>query len=452
VLPAPPSGDARPRSTQKPAARLVVKRIRIDSLVAGQATHFDGSQLTIDATSLRALALAASGDALADVTVELAGPGDSSRIVHVLDALPALARTDGQGRPFPGFLGAPQPSARGGIATFSNLAVLTCAELPWGAGGLLIARESSVDMSGPLSKLNPFGSTFNVVLRIDLTPGRADIEYEAAVRRAGLAVAEGLGTVATTSATPGQESVYELAEADPSLPRVAYIYQVHSQGLHARTFLYGKELEGLVPMALHPNELLEGAVVSGNYVYGAFKTPTWLHVNNPVVERLYAGHGRDHNFVGVVLSRGHHYSAWEKERSANLAAHQAFLLGADGVALTWEGGGNSITDAMLTIRACERLGIRTAAVSYEMGEEDAADVILLDAVAEADALVSSGNTSRKVTLPRVERVLGGADLRLRPEIGGEHVPAEGPLPVENDYLVYCAAGQTGFGTRAGVAY
>jgi glycine reductase len=203
---------------------------------------------------------------------------------------------------------------------------------------------------------------------------------------------------------------------------------------------------------LHPNELSAGALVSGNYVYAAFKTPTWLHVNNPLVEQLMAGDGREHDFVGIVLSRGHHYSAWEKERSANLAAHQAWLLGADGVALSWEGGGNSITDAMLTIRACERLGMQTAAVAYEMGDEDAADVVLLDSVAEADALVSSGSTKRGVQLPRVEHVLGGDALRLRPEIGGEYAAAEGPLEIDTPYLLYCSAGQTGFGTLAGVAY
>jgi glycine reductase len=233
---------------------------------------------------------------------------------------------------------------------------------------------------------------------------------------------------------------------------VVYIDQVHSQGLFARTFLYGKELEGLVPTVVHPHELRAGALVSGNYVYASFKTPTWLHVNNPVADLLAAGHGRAHVFGGIVLSRGHHYSAWEKERSANLAAHQARLLGADGVVLTWEGGGNSITDAMLTIRACERLGMKTAAIAYEMGDEDAADVVLLDSVPEADALVSTGSTKRGVQLPRLERIVGGDALRLRPEVGGEYVSAHGPLELDTPYMLFCSAGQTGFGTLAGVAY
>jgi len=107
---------------------------------------------------------------------------------------------------------------------------------------------------------------------------------------------------------------------------------------------------------------------------------------------------------------------------------------------------------MLTIRACERLGLKTAAVAYEMGDEDAADVVLLDSVPEADALISTGSTKRGVVLPRVERIVGGDSLRLRPEIGGEYVAAEGPLEIDTPYMLYCSAGQTGFGTLAGVAY
>lgn len=429
---------------------LTVFRTRITDVVLERETRLEEGVLSIEAEGLARAAKDAAGDAVAHVRLEVARPGEATRVVHVLDALPALARDDGPA--FPGFLSSTQPRPGGSVHTLDDLAILTCAEMPWGAGGLLIAREALIDMSGPLANLSPFGNTVNLVVRIDLEPGHAEVEYEAAVRRAGLAVADALGRTAATSRVAEPHEYLPSREADPDLPKIVYIYQVHSQGLFARTYLYGKELDGMVPTPLHWNELRTGALVSGNFVYGSFKTPTWLHVHNPVVELLTQGHGRAHNFAGIVLSRGHHYSAWEKERSANLAAHQAWLLDADGVALTWEGGGNSITDAMLTIRACERVGLKTAAVAYEMGDEDAADVVLLDSVAEADALVSTGSTKRGLVLPRLERIVGGDSLRLRPEVGGEYVAAEGPLEIDTPYMLYCSAGQTGFGTLAGVAY
>lgn len=432
------------------SAPLTVYRTPVVDVVLDRATRLENGILSLDGAGLASAAKSAGGEAIARVGIEIARPGDATRIVHVLDALPALAREDGPA--FPGFLSATQPTPGGRAHTLDNFAILTCAEMPWGAGGLLIAREALVDMSGPLAPLSPFGNTFNLVLRIDLASDHAEVEYESAVRRAGLAVADTLGRVAAASGTAEPHEYAIAADVDPDLPKIVYVYQVHSQGLFARTYLYGKELDGIVPTPLHPNELRTGALVSGNFVYGSFKTPTWLHVNNPVVNLLQAGHGAEHVFAGIVVSRGHHYSAWEKERSANIAAHQAWLLNADGVALTWEGGGNSITDAMLTIRACERLGLKTAAVAYEMGDEDAADVVLLDSVPEADALVSTGSTKRGVVLPRIERIVGGDSLRLRPEIGGEYVAAEGPLEIDTPYMLYCSAGQTGFGTLAGVAY
>src|SRR5262249_56247748 len=100
-----------------------------------------------------------------------------------------------------GFLRPTRPMTGGRLHLLDNFAILTCAEMPWGAGGLLIAREALVDMSGPLAALSPFGATLNLVLRIDLAPDHAEVEYEAAVRRAGLAAADALGRVAATSST-----------------------------------------------------------------------------------------------------------------------------------------------------------------------------------------------------------------------------------------------------------
>jgi glycine reductase complex component B subunit alpha and beta len=202
------------------SAPLTMRRAHLSNVALDQRTALEDGVLSIDAASLARQALAAAGEALSDISVQLARPGESTRIVHVLDALPALARDGGPA--FAGFLSPPVPTVEGTLHTFENLAILTCAELPWGAGGLLIAREAVIDMSGPLAPLSPFGSTFNLVLRIRLVPEHADVEYEAAIRRAGLAVADVLGRVAA-SAPPQEHTVHTLDEVDPALPRIAYI-------------------------------------------------------------------------------------------------------------------------------------------------------------------------------------------------------------------------------------
>ena len=110
--------------------------------------------------------------------------------------------------------------------------------------------------------------------------------------------------------------------------------------------------------------MLDGAVVSGNYK-NPIKVPTMLHCNNPVVLELCRRHGRDLNFIGVILSRGHHDTHMLKERSAQYAAKLASLIGADGVILTMEGSGNTTIDFMQTVKACEQRGVKTVAWTAE---------------------------------------------------------------------------------------
>src|SRR5207248_8409339 len=115
-------------------------------------------------------------------------------------------------------------------------------------------------------------------------------------------------------------------------------------------------------------------------------------------------------FAGVVLIRGYEQTAEDKERSARTAARLALHLGADGAVVTTDGGGNSHTDTMLTCRACEEAGIRTAVIVAEMADPESTNPGLTDWVAEADCIVSAGNAEELVAEWTPERVLGGERL------------------------------------------
>ena len=159
--------------------------------------------------------------------------------------------------------------------------------------------------------------------------------------------------------------------------------------------------------------------MSGNYVWPCFKIPSFLQANLPVVMELSRMHGKTVNFVGVVFDRGHNNSHFEKQRVANMAASQVRRLGAQGVIISWEGGGNAATDAMLTIQTCERWGIKATAFTFEFGGPDGTEgVLLVDDVPEAKFLVSGGSIEKPTRIPKVARVSGGDVLRLRKETGG----------------------------------
>jgi glycine reductase len=202
----------------------------------------------------------------------------------------------------------------------------------------------------------------------------------------------------------------------------------------AQTFLYGMQTQGLEPTLLHPNEMLDGALVNGNY-RAPGRGITAAHLDNSVVHELYRRHGDEVNFLGVVIGRGWQDTQFLKERQGWMMARVARLMGAQVAIVSADmsgTGGNNTIDFMQTIKACEHMGLRTVAILQESGNPDGSDPTLVDYVPEADALVSVGGVGWRVpAAPAVDRVIGGPTVQ--PSIAQEPLDAAGPLQVESWY-------------------
>lgn len=419
--------------------QLALGSIPVMSLAIGQRTKWENGALTIGAAAASEHLREIPG--VASAHIEAANPGEAARIIHALDSVEPRVRQHGAA--YPGADGPVQMAGDGETLRLEHAAVIVSCEVPWRSrGGLLMAREGIIDMSGPGAMYSPFARTHNIVAVLELASDLEDEACEQATRTAGLRLAAHVAACVRDEKPTAVERL-ELPAA-PGLPRVVYIYQVQSQALWARTFLYGYGLDDQLPVLLHPNEVLDGALVSGNQVYQNHKIPTWLHANNPVIRELYARHGRDLDFAGVILAKGYFYTDEGKHRSALIAARMAEQLGAAGAAVTWEGGGNSIVEAMLTVQACEQRGIRTTLIGYEMGSGGDRSPLIFS-VPEADAIVSSANTEAPVRLPAMARVIGGDTIRIKPEVGGVHIDAAGPLALDATYEMYCGANRVGAG-------
>jgi glycine reductase len=257
----------------------------------------------------------------------------------------------------------------------------------------------------------------------------------------------------TAGRTPDSSEEFCIDDINPELPNVVLVWQCQNQGVYANTYLYGESIDNLVPTLLHPNEMLDGCIVSGNYVWPAFKVPTYLHVNHPIMLELYKRHGRELNFKGVILSRSHNPTHWHKERSANFCVKLAEYLKADGLIMAWEGGGNAAVDGMLTIKAAETRGIKTSTITFEFGGKDGTEGdLLVDFVPEADAIVSAGSIEKEITLPEVEEVIGGELLRLNKESGGYFPPARNQITFDTTTHIYCSGNQAGHSKLFAEAY
>lgn len=419
--------------------RLELATYEIRKAKFAQQMGLEGGTLSLNEAELVDLIL--EDDRIKSAAIRIAVPGESTRIVHCLDAVEPRVKVAGPGVAFPGFLGGVETVGQGKSVRLGGVSVLTSSRYPQPFSGLLAAREAIVDMSGPTAAYSPFSRVLNIVLLLSPQPSLDNADYDDAVRRASLKVADRLARLAV-ELPPDETTVFDISKRDPSLPNVAYFYQIQGQGNLADTFLYGQTIDNLVPTLIHPNEVIDGALVSGVFVYASFKNPTYLHLNNPIIWELQARHGKDLNFVGVILNRGHNYTQTEKERSSYWAAKLASFLEADGVVLTAEGGGNSAIDMMLACQYMEASGIKTTLLTYESPGNDGRDFPLFYSVPEADALVSIGTDQVTVNNPRMEQVIGSEYLL------DDETPSIGPYDMRI-YYQFCALSQVGGNVLAG---
>ncbi|MGH3019889.1 MAG: glycine/sarcosine/betaine reductase component B subunit [Gaiellaceae bacterium] len=367
--------------------------------------------------------------AIDGVDVDIVRPGEPVRLTHVLDAVEPRVRPDGRAAfPTAGRAG------EGRTNRLEGVVVLSCLDFP-ATERPLHEQESVVDMSGPGAALTPVAEDAAVVLTFRPREGLGNEDLEAWARRTTLEVAEELARP-TLGAEPAEVERFERGPADADLPAVAALVQLSDLGPLYYQFLYGVPVgQAGLPRAIDPAELLDGAVTCGEYHWAALRNPTVVFQRSALVRALYREHGRRLRFAGVVLMRGYEQSADDKLRAAEAAAQAAVALGADGVIVTTDAGGNSHTDVMLTCRACEEAGVRTTVIVAEMADPEATSPGLTDWVPEADSIVAAGNAEELVPAWTPERVLGGETL-----LDGTPAAAAGPIPVRN-YLG--ATNQTG---------
>jgi sarcosine reductase len=394
--------------------RLELCWFAVDEVAAAAATRLVGRRLEVD---LEALGSVLAADARLDrVRLDLVHPGERCRIARVFDVVAPRAKLEG-GEDFPGVLAPVGRAGEGRTLALSGVAVVVTDQQADSVGMLAV-----IDMAGPNAARSAFGATHNLVISAWPAPGTERSDYLAAARLAGLKAAVVLAGAAreaepdrveTLALPPSPRVPAELAH----LPRVAYVFQIHS---HQRPtgldegILYGDPVRRMLPTLVHPNEVLDGAVLRG---FMGRSVTTWAIQHHPVIRSLYAQHGRTLWFAGVVLTVA---QATEPERvrsSLLVAGLVAHTLGADGALFTKIGGGAPHVDMAQAAAQCEALGIKTTVIVEDMSTDGSAEGMLLFDFPGVDALVNVGSSHEPLTLPALDRVVGADDLadRLRGE-------------------------------------
>ena len=384
--------------------QLKVGNILINDLQFGSRTEVRDHTLYVNKEELTELLL--QDEHLLSVAISIAHPGESIRIMPVKDVIEPRVKPHREGGIFPGMIAKMFVAGEGLTHVLKGTAVVT-------TGKIVGYQEGVIDMMGPGADLCPFSKLHNLVIVANPVAGVTPYQHEAALRKMGLRAANYLGEAAR-SLTPDETVTYELLslaqyhERYPNLPKIAYVYMLQSQGLLHDTYFYGVDVKNIVPTFMHPTEVMDGAVVSGNCVSACDKNTTYHHLNNPIIHDLLKRHGKDLCFVGCVVTN-ENVTLLDKQRSSDLVARLVEYLGVDGVIISEEGFGNPDTDLIMNCTKIENKGIRTVLVTDEYAGQDGTSQSLADGSPLADAIVSGGNANALITLPAMDKVIGNID-------------------------------------------
>ncbi|MGH8990236.1 MAG: glycine/sarcosine/betaine reductase component B subunit [Acidimicrobiia bacterium] len=413
-------------TTGGPGLTRLVHTVR--AVEFGRDTHLAGGVLTVDREEAQARL---AHPALGAVRLSWASPGESVRIVKVLDAVEPRTKGPGGGGIFPGFVGPAQPQGRGATHMLRGAAVMAAGHLPR-------AQEAVIDMAGPAAPLSPLAATHNLVVEFEPAAGADWEDVDAALRTGILRLAAHLAGAALDTPPDAIEEVPAAGGHPPGgLPRVVAVTNLQTQGRFKDVFVYGRSFRAALPTFIDPGDLDDGAVVSGQFGHPGLKNPTYMHQNHPVVQALRARHGRDLILAGVVIAPEPVDQAG-KERVSAHAARLCVAAGVDAAVVTKEGAGNADADMALKMDALEDVGITAVGIFAEMAGPDGTGPPVVVPPERATAMISTGNYDERLLLPAVERALGGERFDL---LG---MPATAALDVPTA-VVYCSLSPLGWG-------
>ncbi len=344
--------------------------------------------------------------------IDIAYPGEKTRIVHITDAIKPSFKPGASA--FPGWTDGVNNCGKGITYQLEGIALLQSFAHP-------AAQEGIVDMSGEGAKYSEFSKKINLVMCVK--PGvsgidKAQLAYD--LVKMHTQAAEYLASLSEGS----KEIIEEYPEEDIlngecELPKVAYAYFLQAQGPFRNVFLFGKDCTKLKATYVSPLQIMDGAIVSGNYIIACQKNPTIYHQENPVVKRGMELNGKSIRFVGAFTATESSLLDGKRDNAMSIAK-AASDMGCQGVIITQEGGGHADVDLIFTGDACTEKGIKTVIIANEIAGPDGSLPPLVSFSDKSDAIVTTGNNDQIIKVDPMEKAIGGDVIS-----GGAHGALDG---------------------------
>lgn len=435
--------------------KLEIGNFYVKDIVFADKTSYENGVLSLNKKEL--INFVKEDERIVDADLHIANPGEMVRLCPVKEAIEPRVKIDNRAL-FPGYTGDLETCGYGKTHALKDCSLLVVGK-HWGG-----FQDGLIDMGGEGAKYTYFSKLKNIVLVADTNEDFEKNEQQKkndALRKAGHKLAEYIAKC-VKELEPEEIETYELggitkrSEEVNKLPSVVFVMQLQSQmeedGYNDLT--YGWNTNHLVPTLMHPNEILDGAVISGSFMPCSSKWSTYDIQNAPIIKSLYKEHGKSLNFLGVILSNLN-VSLEQKERSAIYVAQIAKTLGADGAIVAEEGYGNPDADFVGCIVALEDVGVKVVGLTNECTGRDGNSQPLVTLDEKLDAVVSCGNVSELIELPPMDKVIGELKALARDglsggwnndEILGSSVKEDGSIIMENNAM-FCGDQVLGWSTK-----
>lgn len=435
--------------------KLTLGNFYVKDIQFGDKTCFNNGVLTVNKEE--ALNVVKEDEHITDAELHIVSPGDKVRLFPVKEAIEPRYRVGG-GPVFPGVTGELVQAGNGTTYALKDMSVLVVGKH---YGGF---QDGLIDMSGEGAKYTYYSKLKNLVLVADsdeVFEQKEQQKKNRALRWAGMRLSEYLGSC-LKDLTPENSEYFELnpltkrTKEENDLPSVVLVLQPQSQMEESgyNDLNYGWDANRMLPTLMHPNEVLDGAMISGSFMPCSSKWSTYDFQNFPMIRRLYSEHGKTLNFLGIIMSNLN-VALEQKERAALFVAQIAKNIGADSAVVAEEGYGNPDADFTACIVALEDAGIKTVGLTNECTGRDGASQPLVSLDEKANAIVSAGNVSSLIYLPPMEVVLGELEALARDGVSGgwsndeklgPSVKEDGSIIMENNAM-FCGDQVVGWSTK-----
>lgn len=367
--------------------KLQIDYIYVKKVQFGDHTGLKDRVLTINKEELMDMV---SKELFQSFDIKLACPGEKVRILGIHDVMEPRCKAEHPEESYPGLWGKLAPAGEGRTIALRGVVV---SEIYYPKANI----KYFLDMGGPAAKYSSFSKHFHVILDAKPAEGVTDASFAEALKQASLTInvflaKQGIGV------TPDKSETFEMGPVGPGpdgkpLPKVAYL-ATHLASHETWNFLvYGQSALGFLPTILQPTEILDGAMV------WRYWEPNYFLQNEVFIKELLRRHGKDLEFVGVVIDNNV-MKIDGKDAMAMMAATLCKeTLKADCVMINKTAMGHAQLDCALAFNWCERFGM-PAAVNLS----GASDMLVI-ADPKVNAVVNSAHND-EVEFPRMEKLIG----------------------------------------------